>query len=184
MKKMMILAISAILAMNINAQENKPEFKPEFQGKQLTKEERIDFDIKRLTNELMLSDKQAENFAATYREYATKLDALMQKNVFAAKPEPGKELTDSELDQLAKQRFAGLKDLAELQDKYYSKFRKDLSARQVQKVLMLNEPFGPKPGCGGKFEGKCGGKPEGQFGAQKPCKHGPEGCKGHGPKKD
>ena len=144
MKKIMILAIGALFAANISAQEMKQEFK------QLSKEERIEFDIKRFSHELMLSDQQAEKFAVTYREYAIKLNELLEKNVFAAKPEPGKELTDSELDALAKQRFAGMKDLANLQEKYYSKFRKDLSARQVEKVLRFNEPFGQKPCCGGQ----------------------------------
>lgn len=174
MRKMIILAISAILAMNINAQEEKPEFKPECKGPKFTKEQRIDFDIKRFTNELMLSDKQAEKFAVTYREYAEKLDELLNKNVFDAKPEPGKDLTEAEMDELAKKRFKGMKDLAELQEKYYAKFRKDLSARQVEKVLRLNEPFGHKPCCG-KFEGNGCGKQEGKGGKF-------EGKKGFGPK--
>ena len=153
MKKIVILAISAIFAANISAQESKKEC---FDGKQesclkeakkFNKEERVEFDIKRLTNELMLSDQQAEKFAVTYREYAAKLDELFQKNL-PAKFEPGKVLTDAEIDKLAKQRFEGFKNLADLQSKFYDKFRKDLSARQVEKVLRLEEPFGPKPCCG------------------------------------
>ena len=167
MKKLMILAISAVLAMNVSAQEAKPGCKPDCRGQQVSKDERIAFDIKRHTNELMLSDSQAEKFAATYKEYAEKLDELFQKNAPAEQPEPGKELTDAELDQLAKQRFEGLKSLAELQAKYYQKFRKDLSARQVQKV-MLNAPFGPKPCCKGHFEGPRPGGPK------------PEGCRHRG----
>ena len=174
MKKLMILAISAILVANVSAQEAKREC---CKHKQLTQQERVEFDIKRLTNELMLSDQQAEKFAATYREYAAKLDELFQKNA-PAKMEPGKELTDADLDKLAKQRFEGFKDLASLQEKYYAKFRKDLSARQVAKVLIFNEPFGPQhdafgpkhchgiqDGC--NHDGKCQGKHDGK-------------CKGHG----
>lgn len=162
MRKIVILAISAIFVANISAQEFKKEC---FEGKKLSKEEKIEFDIKRLTNELMLSDQQAEKFAVTYREYAAKLDELFQKNV-PAKFEPGKVPTDAELDQLAKQRFEGFKNLADLQSKYYDKFRKDLSARQVEKVLKFDEPFGPKPCCGKhegpKFDGKaCGPKFDG-----------------------
>ena len=145
MKKIVILAISAILAANLSAQEVKKECNG---GKQLSKEERVEFDIKRFTNELMLSDQQAEKFAVTYREYAAKLDELFEKNVASGKCEKGKELTDAELDKLAKQRFEGLKDLADLQSKFYDKFRKDLSARQVAKVLQFREPCGgPKPCC-------------------------------------
>ena len=143
---MIILAISAILVANVSAQEHKKDC---FEGKKMSKEERVEFDIKRLSQELYLSDQQAEKFAATYREYAGKLDELFQKNA-PAKPEEGKALSDKELDKLAKQRFAGMKELADLQAKYYDKFRKDLNARQVEKVLRLNEPF-HKPCC----EKKC-----------------------------
>lgn len=149
MRKIVILAISAIFVANISAQELKKEC---FEGKKLSKEERVEFDIKRLTNDLMLSDQQAEKFAVTYREYAAKLDELFQKNV-PAKFEPGKVPTDAELDQLAKQRFEGFKNLADLQSKYYDKFRKDLSARQVEKVMRM-EPFGQKHCCGGKCDKK------------------------------
>ena len=155
-KKIVILAISAILVANVSAQEFRKEC---FDGKKLSKEERVEFDIKRFTNELMLSDQQAEKFAVTYREYAAKLDELFQKNALA-KFEPGKVLSDAELDKLAKQRFEGFKNLAELQSKFYDKFRKDLSARQVEKVLRFDEPFGHKPCCG-KHEGKCDNKKHG-----------------------
>jgi len=180
MRKIVILAISAIFVANISAQEIKQE---KCEGKKLSKEERVEFDIKRLTNELMLSDQQAEKFAVTYREYAAKLDELFKANK-PAKCEPGKVLTDAELDQMAKQRFDCFKNLADLQSKFYDKFRKDLSARQVQKVLRFDEPFGPKPCCGKhechkhdgpKFDGKHDG-PRPEFG-KKHGHHHPEGPK-------
>ena len=157
MRKIMILAISAILVANVSAQELKKEC---FKGKQFSKEERVAFDIKRLTNELMLSDKQAEKFAVTFREYSAEMEKFFEKNAPKADFEPGKELSDKDLDKLAKARFEGFKELANLQSKYYDKFRKDLSARQVEKVLRLNEPFDPQPCCGkcGKNEGP---RPEG-----------------------
>ena len=154
MKKIVILAISVIFVANMSAQEQKKEC---FESKKFSQEEMVEFDIKRLTNELMLSDKQAEQFAVTYREYAAKLDNIFQKNA-PAKFEPGKPLTDAELDKMAKQRFEAAKDLADLQSKYYDTFRKFLSARQASKVLIFSEPFEPKPCCG-KHEGKFDGKP-------------------------
>ena len=170
MKKLMILAISAILVANVSAQELKKEC---CKGKQLNKAERVEFEIKRLNGELMLSDEQAEKFAVTYREYAAELDKLFLKNAPKKEFEPGKELTDKDLDKLAKARFEGMKDLANLQLKYYDKFRKDLSARQVEKVLQLQAPCGPKrfdpqapaeKPCCGKHDGKKCGKHD--------CKHG------------
>ena len=144
MKKIVFLAISAILVANVFAQEQKKECNG---GKQLSKEERVEFAIKRFTNELMLSDEQAKNFAPLYREYAGKVDEIFHKKGDRSQCEKGKELTDAELDKLAKQRFEKQKELVNLKAKYYDKFRKDLSARQVAKVLRLDEPCGPKQCC-------------------------------------
>lgn len=161
----MILALSAILVANMSAQEQKKEGK---ERKQFTKEERIDFDTKRLTNELMLSDQQAEKFAATYRDYRNEVDELFQRGEERKQFEPGKEITDKELDQFAKQRFARMKQFAALQEKYYDKFRKDLSARQVEKVMNIKDHCGKKACCDqkghrhGEGEEKGGRKGEDQ----------------------
>ena len=159
MKKIVILAISAILAVNISAQEQKKE---QFAGKQLSKEEKVDFQIKHLSRELMLSDQQAEKFAVTFREYAAEKEKLFSKKA-KEKFEQGKELTDAELDQLAKQRFEGMKKFADLQAKFYDKFRKDLSARQVEKILQFKDSFDHKPCCAKRGDKPCdqqGFKPE------------------------
>ena len=115
MKKIVILALSAIFVANISAQEMKNE---KCDGMKFNKEERVELDIRRFTNELMLSDQQAEKFAVTYREYSAKMDELFKKNKVFNRQQ-GKVLTDAELDQKAKQRFESFKDLADLQSKYY-----------------------------------------------------------------
>ena len=106
MRKIVILAISAIFVANISAQEMKKEC---CKGKELSKEERVELDIKRFTNELMLSDQQAEKFAVTYREYAAKLDELFEANK-PAKFEPGQVLTDGELERHSVQEVKGALD--------------------------------------------------------------------------
>lgn len=146
MKRIMILAISAMLVANVCAQDPTQK---DSTAKQQTKEERVEQDIMRLTHELMLSDKQAEKFAVTFREFVAARDQIFEKNAKAPDAEARKKLSEKELDQLAKERFNGMKEWANLQSKYYDKFRKNLSARQVEKVLLLNEPFDPKP-CPGK----------------------------------
>lgn len=147
----MIMAIAAILAANVSAKEEKNEH---FDGKKLSKEERVERRIQRLTDELFLSDKQAEKFAETYREYAEELDKLHQKKACPEKEE-GKELSDKELDKIAKQRFENMKKFADLQEKFYDKFRTNLNARQTQKVLRFNDCCGNKAHSKGdakKFE--------------------------------
>jgi len=172
MKKLMILAMSAILVANVSAQEQKKECK------KLSKEDRVEFDIRRYSHELFLSDEQKEQFAATYRAYADELDKLFEKNA-PKKLEPGKELSDKELDELAKKRFEGFKALADVQAKYYDKFRKTLSARQVEKVLQFQAPCGPqefdhKPCCDKHDGKKCGKHKDPKCGKHAgPCPEGP-----------
>ena len=160
----MILAISAMLVAQVSAQE------PMKECKKMSKENRVELDIHRFSHELYLSDEQAEQFAVVYRAYAAELDKLFAKGA-PKKGEPGKELTDKELDGLAKQRFESMKTLADVQAKYYDKFRKTLSARQVEKVLQFPAPCGPqgfggKPCCG-KHDGKHACKQEGKHGGPK-----------------
>ena len=145
----MIMAIAAILAANVSAKEEKNEH---FDGKKLSKEERVERRIQRLTDELFLSDKQAEKFAAVYREYRAQLDAIFEKGK-PATFEPGKKISDAELDNQAKARFESFRVLSDVQAKFYDRFREDLSARQVEKVMRM-EPFGQKHCCGGKCDKK------------------------------
>ena len=166
MKKLFILALGAVMAVSVAAQDKRhdhargekatKEIRAEEQRdgrfekgwkdgkKHMTREERVEFDIKHFTKELYLSDKQAENFAKTYREYRAKADELFPqkccKDEFKEgekgdKKEARKELSDKELDRLAKERFAKKREFIKLQETYYDKFRKDLNPRQVEKVL-------------------------------------------------
>lgn len=82
MKKIMILAISAILAANISAQEakaHKGECKQEKKECKFSHEDRVEMDIKYLTEELYLDEKQAEKFAKTYREFIAEKVKLNEK---------------------------------------------------------------------------------------------------------
>lgn len=80
MKKIMILAISAIVAVNLSAQDvkaEKAECKKEKKERKFSQEERIEKDIKVLSEELYMSEEQAAKFAVTYREF---IAAKMQLN--------------------------------------------------------------------------------------------------------
>ena len=148
MKKIFILAVSAMLALNMSAQDVKKEC----EGKKFSREERVEMDIQRLRNELMLSDQQADRFAAVYREYRAQLDAIIEKGK-PATFEPGKKISDAELDNQAKARFESFRVMSDVQAKFYDRFREDLSARQVEKVMRM-EPLGQKHCCGDKCDKK------------------------------
>lgn len=107
MKKFFVMALVAIFAANISAQEVKAEkaeckkenkeCRKENKERKKSFEERTEADIKTLSDELYLDSLQAEKFAKTYREYR-------------------------------KAQF-------ELKKQFKKKFAKDLNERQVEKVL-------------------------------------------------
>ena len=73
MRKLMILAVAAIFASNLCAQEakaQKSECKKEKKECKMSQEERTNRDIKILSEKLELSEEQAAKFAVTYREFA------------------------------------------------------------------------------------------------------------------
>lgn len=96
MKKLLILAMSVMMVANMSAQEAKAE-KAECQKNKkeckMTKEQRIEMDIKFLTDELYLSDEQAAKFAVTYREFIAAKEKLNKE--FAAKF--GKDLNERQV---------------------------------------------------------------------------------------
>ena len=96
MKKIMILAVSAILAANISAREvkaQKGECKKELKECMFTPEQRVEMDIKYLTQELYLDEAQAEKFAKTYREYIADKEKLQE----TYKAKFGKDLNERQV---------------------------------------------------------------------------------------
>ena len=106
MKKLLILAMSVMMMTSMSAQEvqaEKAACKKDKKECKMTKEQRIEMDIKFLTEELYLSDEQAAKFAATYREFIAAKENLNKE--FAAKF--GKDLNERQVARVL--RFHGPK---------------------------------------------------------------------------
>ena len=81
-----------------------------------------------------LSDKDAEKFKATFQKYMADKKAVFDKHQFP-KPENGQRLTDEQIDKKMKERFAVERELLAVKEKYYSEFRKFLTARQAAQLF-------------------------------------------------
>ena len=82
MKKLFILALSAMMVASVSAQEQKAEKAECKKAKKeckMSREERIEMDIRILSDELYLSEEQAAKFAETYREYKAEQTKLKEK---------------------------------------------------------------------------------------------------------
>ena len=96
MKKLMILAMSVLMVAGMSAQELKAvkaENRKDKKEFRMNKEQRVEMDIKYLTEELYLSDEQAAKFAVTYREFVAAKEKLNKE--FAAKF--GKDLNERQV---------------------------------------------------------------------------------------
>ena len=92
----MILAMSVLMVAGMSAQELKAvkaENRKDKKEFRMNKEQRVEMDIKYLTEELYLSDEQAAKFAVTYREFVAAKEKLNKE--FAAKF--GKDLNERQV---------------------------------------------------------------------------------------
>lgn len=99
MKKLIVLALSAVMALSVSAHGRKAEkagCKKDQKECKLSREERIEIDIKILSDELYLSEEQAAKFAETYREYKAEQAKLKEK--FKAKF--AKDLNDRQVERV------------------------------------------------------------------------------------
>ena len=138
MKKIMILALSAMIAVGASAQEMRkdrgahrevkkleqrdvrqearPEIKPEGKKAECLSGEKKDFvafEIKNLARELYLDSLQEESFGKIYREFSAEREKIREE----ARKQENK-----------------------LSEKYADKFAKVLNKRQVERVLRPEKP--------------------------------------------
>lgn len=88
---MSVLMVASVSAQEVKAE--KAECKKDKKEFRMSKEQRVEMDIKFLTEELYLSEEQAAKFAVTYREFIAAKEKLNKE--FAAKF--GKDLNERQV---------------------------------------------------------------------------------------
>lgn len=158
----MILAITAILAANISAKEakaGKAQGKKEKKECKMTKEQRIECDIKMLSEELYLSEEQEAQFAVIYKQYMAEKAKLQEK----FKTEFGKVLNERQVKRVL--HFKGPKPPFQAFDQQGPR-----PAFDQQGPRPAFDQQGPRPAC----EKPCphkefkGDQPKGQLKADQP----------------
>ena len=140
-----MLVVAMVMGVQvINAQEAP---KGPHKGMKMTPEKMAEFQANRLSNELGLDDATSAKFVEVYQKYMKALgevhmefaNKFKKANAEITKEgnimKPGfKSLTDAQVDQMMKDRFAISRKTLDVREKYYDEFRKFLSPKQVQKV--------------------------------------------------
>ena len=140
-----MLVVAMVMSVQVmNAQEAP---KGPHKGMKMTPEKMAEFQANRLSNELGLDDATSAKFVEVYQKYMKALgevhmefaNKFKKANAEITKEgnimKPGfKSLTDAQVDQMMKDRFAISRKTLDVREKYYDEFRKFLSPKQVQKI--------------------------------------------------
>lgn len=107
-------------------------------------EKRTQQQAQRMADKLGLDDTTAEKFKETWCDYRKALRAEGPAMDKTRKANPDTVLTDAQVDAEAKARFARERKAIDLKEEYYDKFRKFLSAKQVDQVYQQAESLGKR----------------------------------------
>ena len=101
----------------------------------------IDAKIDRLRDAYnTLDDAETAKFKPVYTKYMEEMRAVRDMNPRA----PRSTLTDAEVEQVIKARFAQSRKMLDIREKYYNEFRKFLSPKQIQKMYNMEKRIGDK----------------------------------------
>ena len=95
---------------------------------------------------LMLDDSTTDKFIPVYQNYLKELRecrmmnrAKLRAEGTGVKPDPKPLLTDAEVEQQIKGRFAQSRRILDVREKYYNEFRKILSPKQIMKIYQTEQ---------------------------------------------
>ena len=115
-----------------------------------TPEQFMERQTNQMVNTLMLDDAAAARFVPVYQNYLKELREcrMMNRRQLSSgqgteqkgmKPQPKSVLTDAEMEQQIKGRFAQSRKILDVREKYYDEFRKILSPKQIMKIYRTEQ---------------------------------------------
>ena len=96
--------------------------------------QRIEQQVRQYTAAFSLNEAQAQQFSALYKEYSKKLRAIHDR-YYQPRPAEGTSLTDEQVEQRILDNFAQSRAIIDVREQYYKKFRKILTAKQINRIF-------------------------------------------------
>lgn len=131
-----IVVLALTVALPATAQQpggQQPQQSGQQQRQRLTREQLAERQARYIAGQMALDDKTTARFVETYTAY--------QKEVWALGPSARRqkrtEQTDADVEQAVRNRLERGEKLQQLRLKYFDKYRKFLSPRQVERVYQL-----------------------------------------------
>ncbi len=124
----MLLSVVVLLTGSLSAQNEKdaksrPAKRPDFAEMQL----------KQVLDALMLDDKTAAEFTPVYKDYQKEMKDCRLPRM----KKRGTEMTDDEIAKEIESEFAQGRKVIDVKEKYYKKFKKILTMKQIRKIYSL-----------------------------------------------
>lgn len=165
MKKMLLVALATLfVALQATAQEPTKE-----EQKQMRQALRLENQCNELAAAMMLNDEQTAQFKPIYVRYTNDMRALRGKyKMHRPKPgsiksgEPAEPLTDQQIEENIRNRFALSRAIVDVREKYYEEFRTFLNPKQIEKMYKPEKKQGEQMHRAHQNKkGKPGARPNG-----------------------
>ena len=125
MIKVLVLAV-AMITFNVSTYAQKSE------RQRMTREQLAEAQAHFIANEMAMDDTTAKQFVETFCQF--------QKDIWALCPRPKRDsshLSDKEAEQAMNERFTHSQKILDLRKRYYLKYSKFLTPKQIERVYEL-----------------------------------------------
>lgn len=136
----LIMGMVWLFVGNVSAQDNEK--------KRHSREQLAELQARHIADSLALDDATAKKFVDAYRDYQQEV----WNSGTSMKKKGNQSLTDAEIENNIKERFAHSRKLLDIREKYYDVYRGFLSPKQIQRVYELEKQVMKR------FEKKAGNK--------------------------
>lgn len=125
MRKMIIIAMTLLMAVNLHAQQ------PTNRQQAM---QRIEQQVRHYSEAFALNEEQAQQFATLYKAYNKQMRAIHDQYRHE-RPAAGSTLTDEQIEQRILDNFAQSRAILDVREQYYKEFRKMLTPTQINRIF-------------------------------------------------
>ena len=138
MKKYLFMIMAALMMLGGSITVNAQNMQNGKERKHLTEEQVIQLRTDKMVQTLMLDDATSAKFIPLYSQYLKeKMACRGMKSKHMDKDIDTK--TDAEVDQMIQDNFAQSRKILDIREKYYAKFHKILTPKQIMKIYQVEK---------------------------------------------
>jgi len=125
MRKMIIIAMTLLMAVNLHAQQ------PANRQQAM---QRIEQQVQHYSEAFALNEEQAQRFGTLYKAYNKQMRAIHDQYRHERTAE-GSSLTDEQVEKRILDNFAQSRAILDVREQYYNEFRKILTPTQINRIF-------------------------------------------------